>query len=275
MSASVWPLPSPRKLDRLPRTPKHDEATELRAIPVRGLPDIVRGDALDCLLLDALRSQRIRFQPGDILVIKHKIVSKAEGRIVPLASVKPSARARAWARKHQLDSRVIELALREAARIVRMKNGVLITETRHGFVCANSGVDVSNVDGGASAVLLPRDPDASAQKLYRALRRQLGFGVPVIIADSFGRPWREGLTEVAIGAAGLRVTRDYRGRTDAHGYRLHATLEAVADELACIAGLACGKLSRAPACIIRGFACEPARGRARDLVRPATRDLFR
>lgn len=254
------------------RTQRHDAARELRVIPLRGLPDVRPGDALDQLLLPALRR---RAKSGDVLVVKHKVVSKAEGRIVALASVKPSAKARKWARRHRLDARVVELALRESARIVRMKNGVLITETRHGFVCANSGVDVSNVDGGASAVLLPRDPDASAGKLYRALRKRLGFAVPVIIADSFGRPWREGLTEVAIGAAGLRVARDYRGRRDTHGYRLHATLEAAADELACAAGLACGKLSRAPACIIRGFAYEAGRGRARDLLRPAARDLFR
>jgi len=152
---------------------------------------------------------------------------------------------------------------------------VLITETRHGLVCANSGVDLSNVDGGHSAVLLPRDPDRSALDLHRALRMKIGFSIPVIISDSFGRPWREGLCETAIGVAGMKVFRDFRGRRDPYGYRLRATLEAVADELACMAGLACDKLSRTPACIIRGFPYSPGRGRAKELIRPPARDLFR
>jgi coenzyme F420-0:L-glutamate ligase/coenzyme F420-1:gamma-L-glutamate ligase len=156
-----------------------------------------------------------------------------------------------------------------------MERGVIIAETRQGFVCANSGVDLSNVDGGTSAVLLPRDPDRSARALHRSLKRKLGLSIPVIIADSFGRPWREGLCEVAIGAAGLRVLRDFRGQRDPYGYRLRVTVEAIADELASMAGLVCGKLSRAPACIIQGFPYQPGRGRARDLIRPPARDLFR
>ena len=149
------------------------------------------------------------------------------------------------------------------------------TQTRHGLVCANSGVDLSNVDGGRSAVLLPADPDRSAERLHRAVRDHLGLHVPVIITDSFGRPWRQGLVEVAIGVAGMKVFRDFRGRRDAAGYKLRATLEAVADELAAVAGLAGGKLSRTPACIIRGFRFQRGAGRARDLVRPAAEDLFR
>jgi coenzyme F420-0:L-glutamate ligase/coenzyme F420-1:gamma-L-glutamate ligase len=212
---------------------------------------------------------------GDVLVIKHKIVSKAEGAIVNLDDVRPSAKARAWAAKNHLDPRVTQLAIDQSRRIVRQKRNVLITETRHGFICANSGVDVSNVDGGKSAVLLPKDPDRSARRIRSYLRRNLGVSVPVIISDSFGRPWREGLTEVAIGIAGLRPLHDYRGQRDQHGYSLHASVEAVADELACAAGLVCGKLERVPVCIIRSFAFQPGPGSARQLVRPAAFDLFR
>ena len=247
----------------------------LRAIPIRGIGEIQPGDSLAAEILAALGRQKRRLTRGDILVVTHKIVSKAEGQVVPLARVKPSVSARRWASRHGLDPRVVQLASSESRRIVRKRRGVLITETRHGLVCANSGVDLSNVDGGRSAVLLPRDPDRSAEALHRALRRKLGLYVPVIIADSFGRPWREGLCETAIGAAGMKVFRDFRGRRDPYGYRLRASLEAVADELASVAGLVCGKLSRTPACIIRGFEYERGRGRARELVRPAARDLFR
>ncbi len=168
-----------------------------------------------------------------------------------------------------------ELALRESRRIVRQKNGVLITETRHGFICANSGVDVSNVDGGSHAVLLPKNPDQSAARLRRELKKQLGIDIAVIVSDSFGRPWREGLTEVALGVAGMRPLVDYRGRRDPHGYSLHATIDAVADELACAAGLVCGKLAGTPACIIRGYSYRRGNGSAKELIRAAERDLFR
>lgn len=248
---------------------------ELRAIPIRGIGEIKPGDALAENVLKALARQKLRLERGDILVVTHKIVSKAEGQVAVLRQVQPSRVARRWAKRHRLDARVVELALGQARRVVRMQRGVLITQTRHGLVCANSGVDLSNVDGGRSAVLLPRDPDRSAEELRRALHERTELDVPVIITDSFGRPWREGLTEVAIGLAGMRAFRDYRGRRDAKGYKLRATLEAVADELAALAGLAGGKLSRTPACIIRGFPYHHGRGRARDLVRPAARDLFR
>lgn len=248
---------------------------ELRAIPVRGIGVIQPGDSLAEKVLAALKQQRCRLVQGDILVVTHKVVSKAEGRIVPLSTVKPSARARRWARRHGRNARVVELALSESRRVVRMRRGVLLTEIRQGFVCANSGVDLSNVDGGKSALLLPRDPDRSAAVLHRALKRKLGFSVPVIITDSFGRPWREGLCEVAVGVAGMKVFRDFRGQRDRHGYRLRVTLEAVADELACMAGLAGDKFSATPACIVRGFAYPRGRGCARALVRARARDLFR
>jgi coenzyme F420-0:L-glutamate ligase/coenzyme F420-1:gamma-L-glutamate ligase len=165
--------------------------------------------------------------------------------------------------------------LRESERIVRQENGVLITQTRTGLVCANSGVDLSNVDGGHSTVLLPLDPDRSAAELCRRLQERFQTSVAVVISDSFGRPWREGLAEVAIGIAGLVPVHDYRGHRDPRGYELHASVEAVADELACAAGLVCGKLAQTPACIIRGFHFVPGEGRATQLVRPASRDLFR
>ncbi len=251
------------------------EAVELRVVPI-SFPDEVRsGESLTQKLLDALHRRRIELAQGDILVVKHKIVSKAEGQLVDLATIRPSRNARIWGRSYNRDARVIELALKQSKRIVRRKRGVLITETPHGYICANSGVDVSNVDGGQYAVLLPADPDRSAARLRRELKKSLHLSIPVIISDSFGRPWREGLTEVAIGVAGMKALHDYRGKRDAHGYPLHATIEAVADELASAAGLVCGKLAGTPACIIKGFRYQAGQGRGRDLLRPAKNDLFR
>ena len=249
--------------------------TAIHVVPVRGIPEVQPGDRLADLLIAALRRMRHPLRAGDLLVVKHKIVSKAEGRLVRLDSVVPSERARRWAKTWRHDARVIDLALSEARSVVRTGHGILITRTHHGFVCANSGLDLSNVDGGDTAVLLPKDPDASARSLHRALKRRLRLHIPVIVADSFGRPWREGLSEVAIGAAGLRVLHDYRGQRDPFGYTLHATAEAVADELACMAGIACGKLERTPACIIRGFPYRRGQENAQHLLRPAERDLFR
>jgi coenzyme F420-0:L-glutamate ligase/coenzyme F420-1:gamma-L-glutamate ligase len=252
-----------------------DRCAQLQIIPVPFAEEIRAGDSLLEKLLQALSHPKRRLKAGDILVVKHKIVSKAEGQFVDLNTIKPSANSRAWARQYKLDARVTELALKQSRKIVRRKRGVLITETRHGLICANSGVDVSNVDGGSQAVLLPKDPDRSAGQLHRGLKKHLRLAIPVIITDSFGRPWREGLTEVAIGVAGMRALRDYRGQRDAYGYPLRVSIEAVADELACAAGLVCGKLARIPVCIIRGFRYRPARGSARELLRPAAADLFR
>ncbi len=248
-------------------------AQELRIIPIPIAGEVKPGASLSNLLLDALKRHKPR--PGDILVIKHKIVSKAEGQLVELKTIKPSAASRRWAERYHLDARVIELAVQQSRRIVRRKRGVLITETRHGLICANSAVDVSNVDGGRHALLLPEDPDRSAAKIHRQLKKTLRLSIPVIITDTFGRPWREGLTEVAIGVAGMQALHDYRGQPDSHGYTLQASIEADADQLACAAGLVCGKLTRTPACIIRGFTYRPGRGSARDLIRPAANDLFR
>ncbi len=252
-----------------------DQAAELRAIPIAGMGEVLPGDSVADAILAALRRQKLKLVPGDILAVKHKIVSKAEARMVVLDRVRPSPAARRWAARYKLDARVVQLAVQQAKRVVRRKRGVIITETPHGLVCANSGVDVSNVDGGRCAVLLPADPDRSAREIHRALKKKLGVSVPVLITDSFGRPWREGLCEVAIGIAGMKPFRDFRGRRDPHGYRLRASLEAVADELACLAGLVCGKLSRSPACIIRGFCYQAGHGNGRQLIRPKSRDLFR
>lgn len=249
--------------------------TEIRLIPIPVAEDIAAGASIAEKLLESLRRKRLRLQPGDILVVKHKIISKAEGRFVDLSTIEPSTESVAWAQQYNLDARVIELALRESRSVIRRKNGVLITETRHGFLCANSGIDVSNVDGGKTALLLPEDPDRSAASLRRALKEQTGFSIPVIITDSFGRPWREGLTEFTIGIAGMKPLRDDRGRRDPHGYKLKASVEAVADEIASAAGLVCGKLNRAPACIVRGFDYQAGPGGVGSLLRPVATDLFR
>lgn len=249
--------------------------SQLRIIPVPFAGEVRPGDSLSGKLIASLKNQKLRLQKGDIVVIKHKIVSKAEGQLVDLSTVTASAESLAWGRQYDVDPRVTELAIAESKRVVRRERGVLITETRHGFICANSGIDVSNVNGGRHALLLPEDPDRSAVQLHRELKKLLRVSIPVIISDSFGRPWREGLTEAAIGVAGMAPLHDYRGRRDPRGYELHASIDAVADELACAAGLVCGKLVRTPACIIRGFRYRPGSGNARELLRPAAADLFR
>lgn len=249
--------------------------SEVRVIPVPVDKEIVQGHSITTELLASIKRKRIRLQAGDILVVKHKIVSKAEGRVVDLNEIEPSQESLMWAEQYKLDARVIELAIRESRSIIRRKNGVLITETRHGFICANSGIDVSNVDGGHRAVLLPEDPDRSADKFRRELKKTTGLTIPVIITDSFGRPWREGLTEFAIGIAGIKPLRDYRDECDPHGYKLKASIEAIADELACAAGLVCGKLNYVPACIIRGFNYDAGAGSVRELLRTPATDLFR
>jgi coenzyme F420-0:L-glutamate ligase/coenzyme F420-1:gamma-L-glutamate ligase len=253
--------------------------TPLSIIPVPLDEEVSPGDDLAGTLGSALRHQKIRLRSGDVVVVKHKVVSKAEGRVVLLGDVKASRAARLWAQTCGADPRIITLALSEARRTVRKRivkgRGVLITETHHGFVCANSGVDVSNVDGGAHAVLLPKDPDLSASRLRARIEKDFGLRIAVIISDSFGRPWREGLTDVAIGVAGMKPLMDYRGKRDPDGYVLHASAEAVADELACAAGLVCGKLNRTPFCIVRGFRYPRGRRTARDLIRAKDADLFR
>ena len=236
----------------------------IQLLPVRGMPEAVPGAPLGRWIADA-----VAIEQGDTLVVAQKIVSKAEGRIVKLADVTPSEFARQIAEGR--DARLVEIVLRETRRIVRMDRGVIIAETAHGFVCANAGVDLSNVDGGASATLLPLDPDASAARIAG----EIGVAVGVIISDTFGRPWREGLVDVAIGMHGFAATTDCRGQADSYGYPLQATILADADQLAAAAGLIFRKTARVPVCLIRGFSVTSGPGKARDLVRPRDKDLFR
>jgi coenzyme F420-0:L-glutamate ligase/coenzyme F420-1:gamma-L-glutamate ligase len=246
----------------------------LRILPLRGIPEVRPGADLCALILDSAAAAG-GLQDGDVLVIAQKAVSKAEGRLVALASVTPSEFASDYARTFAKDPRHVEVVLRESRRIVRMDHGVLIAETKHGFVCANAGVDASNVEGEEMLCLLPVDSDASARGLVDAIRDRAGRQVGIIISDTFGRPWRDGQTNIAIGVAGMAPLRSYVGQTDPYGYELRVTSLCVADELAGAAELVMGKVDKIPAAIIRGFAWEPAEGSARELARDPARDLFR
>jgi len=247
---------------------------EVRLIALRGLPEISRGADLAALVAREAERRNVRFEGGDVLVLAQKIVSKAEGRTVGLRTVKPTALAREWAPRLGQDPRLIEVVLRESRRVVRMTERALIVETRHGFVCANAGVDRSNVPG-EQVTLLPADPDASARRIAAGLRRRTGVAVPVIVSDTFGRPWRMGLVNVAIGSHGLRVLEDLRGTRDALGHRLRATIVSVGDELAAAAGLLMGKKDGVPAVIVRGYRYRASRETAQKLLRPPAEDMFR
>lgn len=249
-----------------------DPSLSIFVIP--GLPEIRKGDRVADLIVGAALRANLEFQDSDILVVAQKIISKSEGRVLSLSKVRVSARSAALAKKLSKDPRFIEIVLRESRRIVRTER-VLIVETHHGFVCANAGVDHSNVPGRDSVTLLPKNPDRSARRLVAALQRKTGRRVAVIISDTFGRPWRLGLTNVAIGAAGVPVLMDVRGRRDRHGKVLRATVLAVADELASAAGLLMGKSAGNPVVIIRGFRYRPAQVGAASILRPAREDLFR
>jgi coenzyme F420-0:L-glutamate ligase/coenzyme F420-1:gamma-L-glutamate ligase len=242
--------------------------TELRVVPVAGIPELREGDDLGALIADA-----VELEDGDVVVVAQKAVSKVEGRVVRLDDVEPGARARELA-GDEADPRHVEAILREAVRVVRARGPLVIAETRHGFVCASAGVDASNAPGAGTLVLLPLDPDASAARLRERLRGLTGRTVGVVVSDSFGRPWRQGTTDVAIGAAGVRVLLDLRGERDAAGYELRTTQIAVADEIAAAAELVLGKTRGVPAAVVRGLDVA-GDGRARDLVMPAERDLFR
>ncbi|MGZ4307868.1 MAG: coenzyme F420-0:L-glutamate ligase [Gaiellaceae bacterium] len=239
----------------------------MRILPVEGLPEIREGDDLAELI-----AARAKLEDGDVLVVAQKAVSKAEGRVVRLADVEPSDEARRLAGEE--DPRRLEVILRESKRVVRTRPPLVIAETRHGFVCASAGVDSSNAPGPETVVLLPEDPDASAARLRARLRELSGAEVGVIVSDSFGRPWRQGTTDVAIGLAGIRPLLDLKGVRDPTGYELHATVIAVADELAAAAELVLGKTSGIPAALIRGYEAS-GEGSARELVMPEERDLFR
>jgi coenzyme F420-0:L-glutamate ligase / coenzyme F420-1:gamma-L-glutamate ligase len=245
--------------------------TDVRVIPLPGVPEVSSGDDLAGLLA-AAAERAGGFEEGDVLVVAQKVVSKAEGRIVRLVDVVPSDRALELAGDQ--DPRRHEVMLRETARVVRSRPPLLIAETRDGFVCASAGVDSSNAPDAGTVVLLPADPDASAERLRAQLAELTGKTVGVIVSDSFGRAWRQGTTDVAIGVAGVRPLLDLRGERDATGYELHATQIAVADELAGAAELVMGKTAGVPAAIVRGVDAA-GEGSARDLVMPPDRDLFR
>jgi len=241
--------------------------SELRIFSVDGLPEIRDGDDLAALI-----AQRAELADGDVLVVAHKAVSKAEGRVVDLGRVEPSQRALELSGDR--DPRQTEVILGETARVLRTRPPLIIAETRHGFVCASAGVDASNAPEPGTLVLLPLDPDASARRLRSRLEKLTGRRVAVVVTDSFGRAWRQGTTDVAIGLAGLEPLVDLNGERDPAGYELHATTIAVADEIAGAAELVMGKLDRAPAAVVRGLDLR-GDGSARELVMPAERDLFR
>ena len=278
-----WPSPCmPRRsvpAESPPTTP--DAATDARVeiLALARLPEVRPGDDLEAMIGDALAatSGALPLQPGDVLVVTQKIVSKAEGAIVDLRTVTPRPEAVAWAEAWDRDPRQIEVVMRQARRIVRMAFGVLIVETEHGFVCANAGVDASNVgpDSGDAVTLLPADPDASAARIRTALRSRFGHDLPVIVSDSFGRPWRWGIADVALGVSGILPLEDLRGAPDADGRVMKTTIRAVADELASAAELALGKTAGRPVALVRGANPPLGEGSIRDLIIAPENDLFR
>jgi len=256
---------------------------EIRVRGLEGIPEILQGMDLAKTILAALEqaglhspecSESAAYTDPIVLVVAQKVVSKSEGRLVRLDSVTPSPQAEAWAAEHHKDARMVEVVLRQTRRVVRMERGIMIMETHHGFICANAGVDASNAPGG-TVVLLPHDPDASAARLRQAVEGALRRPVGVIISDTFGRPWRVGLMNVALGVSGLSPLIDYRGQRDSYGRMLRATVLAVADELAATAGLIMGKTAGIPAVVIEGFRYVPSAGGGRDLIRSPEDDLFR
>jgi coenzyme F420-0:L-glutamate ligase/coenzyme F420-1:gamma-L-glutamate ligase len=250
--------------------------SEIRIISLPGIPEVRGGDDLPALIVASSRSGGVAIEDGDVLVVTQKVVSKAEGRIVDLAMVTPSPFAERYAAMFEKDARQIEVVLSETKRIVRMQHGVLICETHHGFICANAGVDASNVENAGTVCLLPVDSDASARRIRAAVRSALGVDVAVVISDTFGRPWREGHVNFAIGVAGIRPLIDYAGQRDPAGYELRVTMMAVVDELAAAAELVHGKLARLPVAIIRGVEYERADDASTsELIRPAEKDMFR
>jgi coenzyme F420-0:L-glutamate ligase/coenzyme F420-1:gamma-L-glutamate ligase len=266
MRKTIPPRPARNKL--------HRASTSIQLLPLTGLPEIHQGDDLAGEMFAAAQRSSRFFENGDILVIAQKIISKAEGRLTRLTEVTPSTRALELSVKLKKDPRLIEVILRESRRIVR-SDPVLIVETHHGLVCANAGVDQSNIPGDDVVSLLPRDPDATARQLAASLRKLTRKRIAVIMSDTFGRPWRLGLTNVAIGAAGVPALVDLRGTRDRQGKLLHATILAVADELAAAAGLLMAKSGGIPAVIIRGYRYQPILDPAARIIRPAKEDLFR
>jgi coenzyme F420-0:L-glutamate ligase/coenzyme F420-1:gamma-L-glutamate ligase len=259
--------------------PPNAESRRVEVLALEGIPEIAPGDDLAGLVVEALRATPGTWpvRDDDVLVVTQKVVSKAEGAVVDLASIEPRPEAVAFAERWDRDARQVELVLRLAKRVVRMANGVVITETAHGFVCANGGIDASNVGpaSGSVVTLLPDEPDASAGRIRGAVREASGVDVPVVISDSFGRPWRFGIVDVAIGVSGLLPLDDLRGVPDRDGRIMKSTVRAIADELASAAELTLGKRAGRPVALVRGAAFTRGEGSIRDLVMPASFDLFR
>ena len=241
----------------------------MEMLPVEGIPEVQPGDDLGALI-----TSRVLLLDGDIVVVAQKVVSKSEGRLVDLAGITPGEEAIARARAIDHDPRLVQLILDESVRIVRQER-ILIVETRHGFVCANAGIDHSNVPGEDTVCILPEDSDRSAGELRERIRELVGADVGVIVADTFGRAWRVGIENVALGVAGVPALVDYRGQVDDHGKELQVTVVAVADELAAAAELVMGKTARVPVAVIRGYHVEGPPGTGRELIRPSELDLFR
>jgi len=247
----------------------------LHVIPVRVSGNIQPKDNLDEIILAALKQNALEIQDGDVLVVAHKIVSKAEGRIVNLTDVKPSQKAKKMAKEHGKDPHILELILKESAQILRAKKGIIISETRHGLVCANAGVDQSNVQGN-SALLLPANPDKSARLLRDTVEKKTGKKIAVIITDTFGRPFREGQINVAIGVAGINPVKSYIGSRDMYDRKLRVSEIAIADEIASAAELVMGKSEGVPVAIMRGYQFEKGqKSSAKSLQRSRAQDLFR
>ena len=247
---------------------------EIRIIGIRGIPEISKGDDIGAIIADALEQQVGVLKEDDIVVVTQKIVSKAEGRVRALDSYKPSKRAIKLAAELGKDSKHVQAILEESRRILRAERGIIIAETKHGLICANAGIDQSNVKPNMIS-LLPEDPDASARNIRNSVKKKTGVSVAVIISDTFGRPFREGHVNVAIGVAGLKPMKDYRGMRDGYGNILKVTIIAVADEIASAAELATGKLDRVPVSIIRGYKYQSGDEGSKELIRPFSKNLFR
>jgi coenzyme F420-0:L-glutamate ligase/coenzyme F420-1:gamma-L-glutamate ligase len=242
---------------------------------IEGIPLVNKGDDLARLIASGIEKTGLKLQAGDIVVVCQKVVSKAEGRVVELKTIAPSEFANSLAKRWEKDPRAVELVLRQTNRIVRNDRGVIIVETGQGWVCANAGVDESNSLTDDSAILLPEDPDASAARIRAGLKNLCGLEIAVLVTDTFGRPWRDGLTEICLGIAGMNPILDLRGTTDLGGRELEHTIVAIADELAAAAGLLMEKAAAVPAVLVRGYAYQPFDGSAKVLIRPAEADLFR
>lgn len=249
---------------------------EIRAIGIEGMPEVQDGDDLSAQILDAAEAQGTAIEAGDVVVVTQKVVSKAEGRVVSIDSVVASPLAIAISEGHRRDPRHTELILRESKRIVRMDRGVILSETHHGFNCANAGIDASNIPGSGTVALLPVDPDASARRVRDAVKARLGVDVGVVISDTFGRPWRNGAVNVAIGVAGINPMLSYVGQEDEHGNMMYTTVICVADELAATAELVTGKVLAVPVALIKGYLYEPMEDASLEaLIRDPDKDLFR